>query len=124
MDRNSPGLFLSVVAVAEVEEGIAKVRRQGAARKAERLSEWLEALLHLYGARIIPVDLDVARRMGRLTDLARSKGHEPGLADVAIAATALQHGFTVLTRNLRHFEPLQVPILDPFLALPANVLES
>lgn len=121
MDRNSAGLFLSVVAVAEVEEGIAKARRQGATRKAERLSEWLEALLHLYGARIIPVDLAVARHIGGLADLARGKGYDPGLADVAIAATALQHGYTILTRNLRHFEPLDVSVLDPFSALPADL---
>jgi predicted nucleic acid-binding protein len=120
MDRNSAGLFLSVIAVAEVEDGIAKARRQGATRKAERLSEWLEALLHLYDARIIAVDLKVARHMGRLADLARGKGHDPGLADVAIAATALQHGYTILTRNLRHFVPLGVPALDPFSALPAD----
>ncbi len=120
MDRNSPGLFLSVLTVAEVEDGICKARRQGAIRKADRLSEWLDALLHLYSARIIPVDLKVARHMGRLTDLARSKGHEPGLADIAIAATALQLGYTILTRNLRHFAPLEVPALDPFSALPAE----
>lgn len=120
MDRNSAGLFLSVLTVAEVEDGISKARRQGATRKAGRLSEWLDALLHLYSARIIPVDLKVARHMGRLTDLARGKGHEPGLADIAIAATALQHGQTILTRNLRHIAPLGVRALDPFSALPAD----
>ena len=120
MDRNSAGLFLSVITVAEVEDGIAKAHRQGATRKAERLSEWLEALLHLYSARIIPVDLRVARHMGRLADLARAKGHDPGVADLAIAATALQHGYTLLTRNLRHFEALGVSTLDPFSALPAD----
>lgn len=120
MDRNSPCLFLSVITVTEVEDGIAKARRQGATRKAERLSEWLETVLHLYGARILPVDLPVARYMGRLADLARGKGYDPGLADVTIAATALQHGYTVLTRNLRDFEPLEVPALDPFSALPSD----
>ena len=120
MDRNTAGLFLSVIAIAEVEDGIAKARRQGATRKVERLSDWLEALLHLYSIRIIPVDLKVARHMGQLADLARGKGQDPGLADVAIAATALQHGYTILSRNLRHFEPLGVPVLDPFLALPAD----
>lgn len=120
MDRNTAGLFLSVITIAEVDDGIAKARRQGATRKAERLSEWLEALLYLYSIRIIPVDLGVARHMGQLADLARGKGQDPGLADVAIAATALQHGYTILSRNLRHFEPLGVPVLDPFLALPAD----
>jgi hypothetical protein len=48
MHRNSGRLYLSVITVAEVEDGIAKSRRLGAHRKAERLSEWLETLLHLY----------------------------------------------------------------------------
>lgn len=121
MDRNSAGLYLSVITVAEVEDGIAKSRRQGAHRKAKRLSEWLETLLHLYGARVLPICLETARRIGVLADRARGQGHEPGLANLAIAATAQLRGWTVLTRNLRHFfAPLGVPALDPFAALPAD----
>ncbi|MDB5398994.1 MAG: PilT protein domain protein, partial [Rhodopila sp.] len=53
MDRNSERLFLSVITVAEIEDGIAKSRREGAFRKANRLAEWLETLVHLYSARIL-----------------------------------------------------------------------
>ena len=122
MDRNSAGLFLSVIAVAEIADGIAKARRQGAVRKADRLSEWLETLLHLYAARILPLDLATARVMGSLSDRARSAGQAPGLADLAIAATARSRGFTILTRNLRHFEVLEVPAVDPFTSLPGEVV--
>lgn len=118
MDRNSAALFVSVITVAEIEDGIAKSRREGANRKAERLSEWLETLLHLYAARVMPIDVEVARRIGILADLARGLGHAPGLADLAIAATAQRHGWTVLTRNVRHFGPFGVPALDPFAELP------
>jgi len=121
MDRNSAGLFLSVITVAEVEDGIAKSRRQGAERKAGRLAEWLETLLHLYSARILSLDLPIARVMGSLSDRARAAGQAPGLADLAIAATAQSRGYTVLTRNLRHFEVLEVRALDPFTSLPAEV---
>ncbi len=121
MDRNSAGLYLSVITVAEVEDGIAKCHRLGAPRKAERLSEWLETLLHLYGSRVLPVDLETARRIGSLADRARGRGQTPGLADLAIAATALRHGYTILTRNLRHFGVLGVTALDPFEAQPAEV---
>ena len=120
MDRNSARLYLSVITVAEVEDGIAKARRQGANRKADRLADWLETLLHLYTARILPLDVAVARRLGRLSDQARGAGGAPGLADLAIAATAASRGFTVLTRNLRHFRPLDVPCHDPFDSLPAE----
>ena len=122
MDRNSDGLYLSVITVAEVEDGISKSRRLGAHRKAERLSEWLETLLHLYGSRVLPIDLGTARRIGVLADRARGLGQAPGLADLAIAATARMHGYTILTRNLRHFGPMSVPAFDPVDALPADVV--
>ena len=117
MDRNSAKLYLSVITIAEIEDGIAKSRRQGAYRKAERLAEWLETLLHLYAARVLPIDLATARRLGALADHVRGLGHDPGLADLAIAATAQHHGCTVLTRNLKHFIPIDIPALDPFAAL-------
>ena len=101
---------------------IAKSRRRGAHRKAERLSEWLETLLHLYSARVLPIDLATARRAGALADRARGQGQAPGLADLTLAATAQQHGCIILTRNIGHFDPLGVPVLDPFKALPADVV--
>jgi len=118
MDRNSAHLYLSVITVAEVEDGIAKARREGASRKADRLAEWLETLLHLYSARILPLDIAAARLLGRLSDKARGAGQAPGLADLAIGATAAHWGYTVLTRNLRHFRTLAVPAHDPFERLP------
>ncbi len=118
MERNSGVLFLSVITVAEVEEGIGRSRRLGAHRKADRLAEWLEAVLHLYAARVLPVDVATARAIGVLADRARGAGQAPGRADLAIAATALRHDGTVLTRTIRHFAPLGVQALDPFEALP------
>lgn len=120
MERNSERLYLSVITVAEVEDGIAKARREGALRKAERLAEWLETLLHLYSARILSLDVAAARLLGALSDQARAAGQAPGLADLAIAATAQLRGYTVLTRNLRHFRMLAVPSHDPFESLPAD----
>ncbi|MGI4800845.1 MAG: type II toxin-antitoxin system VapC family toxin [Janthinobacterium lividum] len=118
MDCNSSRLYLSVITVAEIEDGIAKSRRRGANRKADQLADWLETLLHLYGVRILPVDLLTARRLGILADQARGLGQAPGLADLAIAATAQSRGYTILTRNLRHFDRLGVPAIDPFERLP------
>lgn len=118
MDAHSAALFVSVVTVSEIVAGIAKVRREGGTRKASHLAAWLDALLHLYGDRILPFDTAVAQLAGELSDLARAKGRPPGFADIAIAATAKRHGLTILSRNLKHFEPLGVPVLDPFAALP------
>ena len=118
MDAHSANLFLSVVTIAEIEDGIAKAKREGATRKSRDLSAWLETLLHLYAARILPFDVATARLAGVLSDHARGQGHAPGFADIIIAATAQHHGLTILTRNLRHFEPLGVPVHDPFSELP------
>ncbi len=77
MKRISERLHPSVITVAEVEDGIAKARREGASRKADRLAEWLETLLHLYGARVLPLDTAAARGLGALSDRARGAGQAP-----------------------------------------------
>lgn len=120
MDAQSTSLFLSVVTIAEVEDGIAKLRREKATRRSEDLAHWLEALLHLYGDRILKFDTPVARLAGELSVRARGQGHAAGFADIIIAATARQHALTVLSRNVRHFEPLGVPVLDPLTELPLS----
>ncbi|MET4069227.1 putative nucleic acid-binding protein [Bradyrhizobium sp. S3.2.6] len=118
IDAQSASLFLSVVTVAEIEDGIAKLRREKATRRSKDLDQWLDTVLHLYGDRILVFDTQTARLAGELSDRARGRGHAPGFADIIIAATARQYALTILSRNVRHFEPLGVPVLDPFSRLP------
>jgi predicted nucleic acid-binding protein len=118
MDAHSASLFMSVVTIAEIEDGIARLRRERATRKSSELASWLETVLHLYGNRILAFDTPTARIAGAIADRARGQGHAPGFADVIIAATARCHGLTLLSRNTRHFEPLGVAVLDPLVALP------
>ena len=118
MDKRSSDLLLSAVTVAEIADGIAKARREGASRKASGLAEWLETLLHLYGDRVLPFDAATAEIAGALSDLARGRGHAPGFGDIAIAATARRHDLTILSRNARHFVPMDVIVADPFRELP------
>jgi toxin FitB len=118
MDTHSASLFMSAVTVAEIEDGIAKLRREGATRKSADLTAWLDTVLHLYGDRILAFDAATARIAGALSDRARGLGHTPGLADIIIAATAQHRGLTILSRNLRHLEPLGVAVVDPFVKLP------
>jgi predicted nucleic acid-binding protein len=120
MDANSQSLFVSVVTIAEITDGITKARREGAVRKAVSLSDWLQHLLHLYGGRMLVFDLAAAQVAGILSDLARSRGHAPDFPDIAIAATARLHDLTILSRNVRHFVPMDVIVIDPFAALPAS----
>jgi predicted nucleic acid-binding protein len=119
MDAHSSELFLSAVSVAEIEDGIAKLRREGARRKADGLRAWLETVLHLYGDRVIAFDVDVARVAGALSDKARGRGLTPGFADIIVAATAAHRGLILLTRNTKDFAPLGVAMHDPFVSLPS-----
>ena len=118
MDTHSASLFLSAVTVTEIADGIAKLRREGARRKSNDLAAWLEAVLHLYGDRVLAFDAPTARVAGAISDRARGLGQMPGFADIMIAATASHHGLTILSRNLRHFEPFGVAVIDPFTRLP------
>ena len=111
-------LYLTAVSVAEIEQGIGKLNRAGGASRAERLTAWLDALLNRFADRVLAFDGPVGRVAGRLSDRALAAGRHPGFADVAIAATAEAHGLTLLTRNVRHFEPLGIVFADPFVALP------
>ena len=120
MDSHSDDLFLSAVTIAEIADGVAKSKREGAPRKATALSEWLRTVLHLYGDRVLPFDSPTAESAGALSDLARGRGHSPGFADVAIAATARKHGLTILSRNERHFAPMDAAVINPFQKLPSS----
>jgi len=106
--QRAPDLFVSAFTIGEIERGIAQQRSRNPAF-AESLSAWLDSLLTLYSDRILPVDTATARRWGQLS---AAIGNDS--VDLIIAATALEHGLTVVTRNSRHFEPTGVPILNPF----------
>lgn len=106
-NQRGSDLYLSVVTIGEVERGIFQQRSRDPVF-AQELTAWLEEVLTFYADRVLPVDLAIARRWGRLT---AALGHSS--ADLLIAATALEHGLTVATHNVQHFEPSGVPVVDP-----------
>ena len=101
-------LFLSTVTIAEVERGI-ELQTDRNPAFANDLAQWLEVIVRVYGERILPLTLAVARRWGRLSARLGNMG-----MDLAIAATALEHGLSVATRNVGHFEPTGVTVVNPF----------
>ncbi len=107
-------LFLSAVTIAEIELGIERQRNVDPGFAAE-LSAWLDLTLRANGERILPLTVAVARRWGRL---AVQTGNRE--LDLAIAATALEHGLIVVTRNVSDFSPVGVPTLNPFDDPPAR----
>ena len=106
-NQRTTDLHISVVTVGEIERGITRQQR-GNPSFARELVLWLDRVLSLYGERILPVDTAIARRWGRLS---ATLGHDG--ADLLIAATAMEHRLTVVTRNVRHFEPTGVAVLNP-----------
>jgi predicted nucleic acid-binding protein len=105
---SSQDLFVSVVTIGEIERGIER-QRQINPQFATSLAAWLDVVLRTYEGRILPVDVAVARRWGRLSQQIGNRG-----LDLAIAATALEHGLTVVTRKVSDFERTGVSVLDPF----------
>jgi toxin FitB len=106
--QRSSQLFISVVSVGEIERGIEKARRTNPEFAIE-LVQWLEKTLAVFGEHVLPVSTPIARRWGNLS---AKLGHDG--ADVLIAATALNHGLAVVTRNAKHFSPTGVTVFNPF----------
>lgn len=115
---NWPRLHLSAVSVYEIEQGARKLLRNGATRRAEMTSTWLDGLIEQFGERLLAVDTEVAREAGRLSDWALEYGIHPGMADITIAATATHHDLRLLTYNMKHFGPLEIGAIDPSEQLP------
>lgn len=112
--REAERMFVPAIVLADIMQGIAKLERLGSPTRADSLAGWLETLIRIYGERVLAFDAAAACAAGKLADAAAAKGRHPGFPDVAIAAIAKTKGLTVLTKNLRRFEPLGVPCRDPF----------
>ena len=105
-NQRTADLHISVVTVGEIERGITQQERENPLF-ARELALWLDRVMGWYSDRIPPVDVATARRWGQLS---ATLGHDG--ADLLIAATAMEHGLTVVTRNVRHFEPTDVAVLN------------
>ena len=101
-------VFLSVVTLGEIARGIAQKQRTDP-RAAQVFERWLARLRTTHKARILPITDVIAIEWGRLA-AERPRGDADGL----IAATAIAHGLTVVTRNVRDFADTGVPCINPW----------
>lgn len=105
-------LFLSVASLAEIEQGIVALDDAG---KAKKLKAWLRSeVLPDFDGRIIDVDRDVAVRWGRLLGEGRRVGQPRPLMDALLAATAIEHELSLVTRNVADFSHFDLDIINPW----------
>lgn len=105
---DSDELFLSVLVVGELRQGVERVRRRDG-NAAAHLERWLDALISQHEDRILGVDVKVAEMWGRL-----NVPDPLPAVDGLLAATAIVHGMTLVTRNVRDIAATGVPHLNPF----------
>ena len=105
-------LFLSSLTIGELQKGISKLPPSD---KKESLQHWLNIdLQNRFAGRIIPLDIDVAQTWGHIQGIAEKDGKPMPVMDALIAATALTHDLTVVTRNTRDMEPSCAKLLNPW----------
>jgi len=105
-------LYISVVSLAEIRFGIELVEDR--AKRAD-LTDWLtQKLRPMFAERILPITEDIMLKWRLLLEEGRKKGHTYSHPDLIIVATALHHGFTVVTRDPSDYEEAGVPVFNPW----------
>ena len=107
--RHNIALFLAAITIGELRQGVEIIRHRGDSTQSARLERWLDRLTVDYADAVLPFDQEAAQIWGRLR-----VPHPENPLDKQIAATALIHDLTVVTRNTDHYRPTGVPIVNPF----------
>jgi predicted nucleic acid-binding protein len=107
------GLFISIVTLAELRFGI-ELLSPGSIQRAE-LTQWLAFTIRpMFTDRVLPMTEETMFRWRVPMEMGRKTGHTFSQPDLIIAATALQHGLTVVTRDRSDFDKARVPVFNPW----------
>jgi predicted nucleic acid-binding protein len=109
-------VYVSVLTLGEICKGIAGL--PASARRTD-LQNWLDTVMRpWFAGRVLPITASIAERWGFLAGDAKLRGTPLSVVDGLLAATALQHDLTVVSRNVRDFSGLGVTLLDPWTDAP------
>jgi len=110
--QEEESLFICVVTLGEIKKGITLLP---AGKRRKFLEDWyIDELLPWFEGRILSVSAPVAERWGELDGLRQLEGNPLNIADGMIAATAFEHGLTLVTRNINDFVGLGVSMINPW----------
>jgi predicted nucleic acid-binding protein len=105
-------MYLSVLTLGELQKGLVRMPES---KRRGHLIQWIEEDLgNRFEARVLPVDTEIARIWGVITGHAENDGRPLPAIDALIAATAIHHKLTVVTRNTRDFRATGVAVEDPW----------
>jgi predicted nucleic acid-binding protein len=111
-DADDEQLFLSVVAIGEISKGFTT---HPDSKRRVQLQHWLDHTFRpWFAGRILPIEEPVAQRWGVLDGECQLQGRPLNAADGLIAATALEHDLTIVTRNVKDFDGLGIRIFNPW----------
>ncbi len=108
LDEN---LYLSVITLGEIGKGITLLPDS---HRKQELSVWLAHIEREYSERLLPINAETTAVWGKITAKAQQNGFVIHASDGLIAATALQHGLHLMTRNVKDFEPAHVMLINPW----------
>lgn len=107
--KDDNALYISAITVGELRRGVELIQHRGDTSQAQLLDTWLAMILSDYHDNILPLEADIAQVWGRLR-----VPHPENALDKQIAATALVHDLTLVTRNGKHFAATGARLLNPF----------
>ena len=111
-EQDETSLYVSVLTFGEIEKGLAKLNDD---KRSCKLRHWVDHdLKRRFGGRILSFDYEAACRWGEISGKAESEGTPIPVVDAQMAATALMHGMTLVTRNISDVAPSGVLLLNPW----------